>query len=178
MAKALERGDAHVPPPEPIFDSTFNVPYVFLGDAAFPLRQYLMTPYGGRNLSNDQFAHNRQLSRGRVCIENSFGVLAARWQILLKTITVQPKTVDKIVLAVVLLHNYLLSTERKSYMPDDFIDHEQDGGRVNGTWRLQNQGLQPIPSSMRMGSRNTTNEPVFVRNEIKTLIYNRLNRVD
>ena len=113
IAKSLERGDADLPSPEPVYGSNDPVPYCFIGDAAFPLRKYLMIPYGGRNLSEQQFLHNKELSRGRVVIENTFGVLAARWLVLLKTIAVHPKNVDKIVLATVALHNFMLSNARR-----------------------------------------------------------------
>lgn len=109
IGQQLENSELDLPVPEQIYGSNFDVPYVFLGDAAFPLRPYLMTPFGGRNLDPEQIFHNRELSRGRCRIENAFGVLAGRWQVLLKSMKLHPKNVDKIVLACVILHNYVLS---------------------------------------------------------------------
>ena len=125
-----------------------------------------MTPYGGRNLLEQQFV--------RVVIENTFGVLAARWQVLLKTIAVHPKNADKIVLATVILHNFMLSNARRQYMPEDFTDRAEDESVVKGRWREILNGLNSIPSNQRMGARN---ESLDLRNKIKTLIFNKRHNI-
>lgn len=175
IGEALENGTANVPQSEPVYESTFPVPYYFLGDAAFPLRSYLMTPYGGHNLTDEQFLHNRELSRGRVVIENSFGVLAARWQVLLKTINCHPKNVDKIVLSVVLLHNFMLSTERNSYMPENFSDRYEGDLRVDGLWRQQTPGLPGISTNLSTGALNAAFDSTLIRDQIATLVFNENN---
>lgn len=176
IGNALETGEIYIPPAEPIYGSDFNVPYVFLADSAFPLRTYLMTPYGGRHLTDAEIFHNRELSRGRCLIENSFGVLAGRWQVLLKRIRLHPVNVDKVILAVVLLHNMLLINARSQYMPDDYADRYVNGEHVDGRWRIDARGgLQPLPNNIRMGARNAAAEPILIRNNIKSLIFNKHN---
>ena len=51
--------------------------------------------------------HNNRLSRCRRLIENSFGILANTWRIMLRRIDLQPEKVCTITLTVCLLHNML-----------------------------------------------------------------------
>jgi hypothetical protein len=54
---------------------------VFVGDEAFPLKEYLMKPYNQRDLNTDRRIYNYRLSRARRVVEN-----ASRFRILLTDI--------------------------------------------------------------------------------------------
>lgn len=163
--------------PEPSTVGGITLPYVFLGDAAFPLRPYLMTPFSGRALDSDKTWHNREHSRGRSCIENAFGILASRWRIFQTTISAKPENADLIIMAAVLLHNYVMKTDQQQYANNNFIDHyTNDGERVEGEWRqiianCARPGLQRLPAGARMGARNATIEANEIRETIKNLLF-------
>jgi DDE superfamily endonuclease len=62
-------------------NSDIVFPYFIAGDEAFPLSANLMHPYSGRFLPDDKHYFNQRLSRARGVVENSFGILSARWRL-------------------------------------------------------------------------------------------------
>ena len=83
-----------------------KMPYVIVGDEAFPLKRYMMRPYPGRGLSESERIFNYRLSRARRCSENAFGILSSRWRIFHRTMDQAPETVDELIKATVVLHNF------------------------------------------------------------------------
>ena len=69
----------------------------FVGDHAFPLRRYLLKPYGYNNLTIKQRIFNYRLSRARRIAENAFGILASKLRIFERPTDHKPDTVDLIV---------------------------------------------------------------------------------
>uniref|UniRef100_A0A8C9XKI1 DDE Tnp4 domain-containing protein n=1 Tax=Sander lucioperca TaxID=283035 RepID=A0A8C9XKI1_SANLU len=101
----------HVPPSTSLPGAAHlgDVPHVMVGDAAFPLKPYLMRPYPGQNLIHRKRIFNYRLSRARMVVENAFGILASRWRIFHRGINLHPKNVDTLVVAACILHNFLLA---------------------------------------------------------------------
>ena len=89
-----------------------------------------MKPYSGRGLSQEEEIFNYRLSRCRRTIENTFGILSARWRIFRRPIKAKPENVDHIVKACICLHNYLRLTYNAQYVPIGFIDHETGIGDI------------------------------------------------
>ena len=76
----------------------------------------------------------------RRVIENSFGIMAKRFRILQTPILLSPEKAVKIVLACVVLHNYLRRENCADYMDHSDLDREQEerGTVVTGSWRNEN----------------------------------------
>jgi hypothetical protein len=60
----------------------YNNKYL-VGDSAYPLHTWLMTPYKDHgHLTNVQRRYNTALSGTRIVVEHTFGILQGRWRIL------------------------------------------------------------------------------------------------
>lgn len=70
---------------------------LFVADDAFALTENMMKPYSKRQLNDKEKIFNYRLSRARRTIENTFGILAARWRIFWRPIAVNPVTADSII---------------------------------------------------------------------------------
>ena len=108
-----------------------------------PLKTWLMNPYPGTNLSDQETkaVFNYRLSRCRRTIENTFGIYVVRFPIFL----------GPVIKATVCLHNYLRLTGNAHYTPTDCIDSGDSSGYIiRGEWRqvagISNNVLQPVLS--------------------------------
>nr|XP_037272473.1 uncharacterized protein LOC119164398 [Rhipicephalus microplus] len=137
FGKALTEGQLDIPSLGQLPGTTKVAPYAFVGDEAFQLRRDFMRPFPARLLEDERRVFNYRLSRARRCAENAFGITAARWRILLRTIQLLPKNVDYVVKAACILHNFLAVLNEES---DQILDQEDRFGNVvPGRWR---QGIQ------------------------------------
>ena len=86
--------------------SDVELPFVILGDEAYPLLSYPMRPYPRRQLTESRRLFNCRLSRGRRVVESAFGILAGEWRILNKPIETSSNVEDRTVKCV--LHNTVI----------------------------------------------------------------------
>ena len=135
LREGLQNNDfVGFPRPDPLPGDTEDIPYFLVGDDAFALRTYMMKPYGNRDLTRKQRLFNYRLSRARRVVENAFGILANRFQVLLSTMLHEADTVRIIVKACVLLHN--LMRTRYPVLQNKLVDTERaNGDLVPGAWR-------------------------------------------
>ncbi|KAL4100737.1 hypothetical protein QTP88_020771 [Uroleucon formosanum] len=72
--EAIETGRLKVPKEELLPGSGIKTPYVLIGDAAFPLKNYLMRPFPDKTTTkgDDKDNFNYRLSRARMVVECSF----------------------------------------------------------------------------------------------------------
>jgi len=62
-------------------------------------------------MSNSDILMSFRLSRARRCIENCFGILASRWRVYRQTIIANEETINAIIKASVILHNFVKNKE-------------------------------------------------------------------
>ncbi|KAH6919644.1 hypothetical protein HPB50_029368 [Hyalomma asiaticum] len=93
----------------------------------------------------------QDLAANRRCVENAFGITAARWRILLRTINLLPENVDYVIKAACVLHNFLTVHNPQSHQ---FPDKEDSFGNiVGGRWR---QGMQGVLDNCFFPVQTTT----------------------
>uniref|UniRef100_A0A8D0E558 DDE Tnp4 domain-containing protein n=1 Tax=Salvator merianae TaxID=96440 RepID=A0A8D0E558_SALMN len=96
-----------------------EVPPLILGDAAFPMRRWLMKPYGG-NLNWIQAHFNHCLARARNVVERTFGRLKQRWRCLQGTLQVSEENLNPIIASCVVLHNVCEARKPESFREDNY----------------------------------------------------------
>lgn len=137
LRQALEADDIQGwPRPEPLPNDNAagatRIPFFIVGDDAFSLRTWMMKPYSARNLTRKERIFNYRLSRARRVVENSFGILAQRFQVLLRQMQQTVGNCRLIVKTCVLLHNLLRT--RYPVMNDRQAERRQ-GDIQAGAWR-------------------------------------------
>ena len=92
------------------------------------------------------------MSRARLTIENTFGILCARWQILHKALSMKVENAQNLFTALVSLHNFVMSGEeaipqgdRRYCGPRHLNVIEDDGSITPGEWQQhQSQHFRAI----------------------------------
>lgn len=97
-----------VTPSVVINDGFILHPYI-LGDAGYMLQPWCMVPYSGRSLSLGESAYNAAHTRGRIIVEQAFGLLKGKWRILSVGIQSEHEWAPQIVHACTILHNILMA---------------------------------------------------------------------
>ncbi|KAK8780677.1 hypothetical protein V5799_017979, partial [Amblyomma americanum] len=166
LLKTLSEDLCGVPSPTTV-GSAGVIPYVIVGDEAFPLKTFLMRPYARRDLQKHRLSpsgreeyqqratFNYRLSRARRVIENSFGIMAARWRILRRPFRESEETTENICKACVVLHNFMISESalaRSAYSPPGYADSEDwQGNETPGLWKTDGNDLPAMRGISRQG---------------------------
>lgn len=131
------------PQPTNLPNSDIVSPYFIVGDGGFPLKRYLMRPYvRSVNASDAHKVFNCRLSRARRIVECAFGTMGDKWRIFLSPLAFNLQTSEIIIMAVVALHNYIITTEmdlprnhRRYYMASE----QPNGGLENNGEDVQDE---------------------------------------
>uniref|UniRef100_A0A3P8ZT25 DDE Tnp4 domain-containing protein n=1 Tax=Esox lucius TaxID=8010 RepID=A0A3P8ZT25_ESOLU len=113
------------------------VPFVMVGDEAFPMKPYLLRPYPGRRIPEEMHIFNCRLSRARRISENAFGILTQRWRVYQHQMQVGPDTADGIIKASCILCNYLRPEahhQGEEDMSRDEVEDESVLGPIRSLW--------------------------------------------
>ncbi|KAK3734252.1 hypothetical protein RRG08_049670 [Elysia crispata] len=103
----FENNRLDLPPPKPLPNTDQELPFVFLADEAYPLRENLITPYARRSLSNPSRIFNARLSRARKSVECAFGLAKKKIEVLHRPIRCSVERATVIIQASYVLHNFV-----------------------------------------------------------------------
>ena len=92
--------------------------YFGVGDDAYANKEYLITPWPGRDLPTVKDNYNYWQSRLRIVVECAFGRLTKRWGCLWRSLSVPMWKVPRLVTALMKLHN-LISTHSVRILRSD-----------------------------------------------------------
>ncbi|XP_067648040.1 putative nuclease HARBI1 [Eurosta solidaginis] len=107
--------------------------YHLLGDSAYPLRGYLLTPfrdYG--NMCKTEKKYNLKFCQTRVKIENTFGVLKSRFRQLMRLDFHNVETMAKFIIACCTLHNIYIARNDSCDIDIDHIVEPEIAASGNG----------------------------------------------
>lgn len=88
-----------------------QVPFLEIGDSAFPLITRSMKPYTHNKLTEAEAYYNYRHSSARMIIEQTIGLLKGRFRVLLSTNESSIPTVNTITMACCILHNICIVRE-------------------------------------------------------------------
>jgi hypothetical protein len=149
--RKLQEKKLHIPNAKAPNNSDRPLPYVFVGDEAFSLTENFMKPFDLKLLvSKERRMFNYRLSRCRRIVENAFGILAARFQILKRPIDLRIDRIKTVILACCWLRNFLRKQIPNRYVTPQCTDTENDEvGRIT-------LGLRMDPNEVHDLQRGST----------------------
>ncbi|XP_075715546.1 uncharacterized protein LOC142750430 [Rhinoderma darwinii] len=112
LGKQILLDQVTLPPPQPLPGTTHPVPFVMVSDEAFPLLPNLLRPYPRRRLDARRRVFNERLSRARRFVECTFGIMVSKWRVFTCALQLDAYTVDVVIKAACVLHNYVRDQER------------------------------------------------------------------
>lgn len=109
LAKKFNKQTLRLPSPAALTNYDQILRYTFVADEAIPLYENIMWPYPkisiADNFQNKVFSY--KLSRARSTVECTFGILASRFRVFRRPFESKIESVDNVVKAACVLHNYL-----------------------------------------------------------------------
>lgn len=109
LGKGLQNGTLNIPSPKILPGGNDVLPHVIIGDEAFPLCTNLMRPYSRDDAqrNEEKKVFNYRLSRARNTVENTFGILARKFRIFERKLSMSQEHIVSVVMATCCLHNFL-----------------------------------------------------------------------
>ena len=145
----LTSGRLNLPPP------SNGLPFVFVSNEAFALRGNLLKPYNVKMLDDRRRIFNYRLSRARRIIENVFGILVNRFGVLRAKINLKPDSIEDVVFACCVLHNFLRRNSPDKYTPQGSLDVEDEDHDVQEGFRA---GDTNIAAMRPCATKNATDQ--------------------
>lgn len=158
FGRALREGTLNLSDDEPLPNGEHlgPVPFVFVGDKAFPLQKHLLRPYPGRAIPVDQRVFNFHLSHARRIVENAFGIMAAQFRVYHRVMELSPCNAEKIVQATTILHNFIRWGHRNSPSTSGYAD---PGAALHAAGRMGSNTASREALAVREKYREYFNSP-------------------
>jgi hypothetical protein len=93
-----------------------DMPFVILGNKAYPLKTFLMKPLARKNMSCEKRGFNCRLLQAMRYGECAFGLIIAKWRLLNKALETNVNNAERIVKFICLLHNIITDTEGTTHV--------------------------------------------------------------
>lgn len=106
FARALQQERLNLPA-DVHLDTNTTVPCHLVADNAFPMGKRMLKPYPHRFLTQSEKVFNYRLSRARRIVENVFGIISSRFQVLKTEMRFRVDNCVRVVRAICILHNVL-----------------------------------------------------------------------
>lgn len=140
-----------------------NISCHFVGDDAFALNTRMLKPFPHKFLSEREKIFNYRLSRSRRVVENVFGIMASKFQVLRGEIRLNVEHTTNVVHAICVLHNLLRQHCGGSYMPPGSYDVEDlNHNIVPGDWR----NMENLPGVRPTSHKNPTTVAKKMRSDL------------
>ncbi|CAK9297993.1 unnamed protein product [Gordionus sp. m RMFG-2023] len=107
----LEDDALNIPEPDNLPKSNLATPYVFLGNENLELTKYILTPYPGDMINQEESNFNLRFAKSKLCSQYTFGMLLNKFKVLTTNFAVSISKVTNIVKAIMTLHNVILDLE-------------------------------------------------------------------
>lgn len=150
MGRRLYTGNFNIPLPRALPGSEWPLmPYGIVGDEAFQMCPNLLKPYFSSVLHYRKRIFNYRLSQACRYVECAFGMLCAKWRILTTCNQLNPDTVNDVVKACIILHNYVIKKEPLLMQEQDMVHNLQSvitiGQRSTTAHYRNRKGLLQMP---------------------------------
>lgn len=157
LKSALDHGRLNIPVPKPLTHEPQgrSFPFTFIGDAAFGLGINMMRAFPGENRDIAERVFDYRLSRARRVVENVFGLLSSRFQVLDSGMRIHPDKVVKVVKATCVLHNLLRSKVPQKYSPEYQLSREDLAGGIIHPLTLDGSGAGAMVRLRNVGTNST-----------------------
>ncbi|XP_051165676.1 uncharacterized protein LOC127284326 isoform X2 [Leptopilina boulardi] len=136
LARHLNSRAYNLPPATHLPGTVEKIPHFFIGDEGFGIKPYMMRPYQRNSVTQrKQEIFNYRLSRATMTIEDTFGIMTSKFQVLHKPFFLKLKTSINIVKALTCLHNFLIEaekskpTEDRRYLNEKVLNELHKNGR-------------------------------------------------
>ncbi|XP_053959682.1 putative nuclease HARBI1 isoform X1 [Anastrepha ludens] len=122
--------------------------YYLLGNSAYPLREYLLTPFRDNgNLSEAESLYNTKFVKTRVKIENAFGMLKSRFLQLMRLDFQNAESMSKFVTSCCALHNICIEM-------DDFFEFSTTNDEAGNISAEKEDTREYLPTQLGEIKRN------------------------